>query len=220
MRDLHLTQMLFATDKAINRMRTRSRRRLYAYLRTGGGQREDRGITSRLQAFTNALGGSTRYAAYGSDTVEKEIPGPKEERLRLQTEDRRMRRHSRLLQISLDSAYFEFKIKSPLRDIGKLGEAIETMKGIVREFHGIASDLATLARVSFVEPTGLAAYLGSAPEEKRALPEKSHEIPLSFSLPDSSFSNRQALTLPASIKGSTDTPSATWPWTTRAHSPS
>ena len=68
------------------------------------------------------------------------------------------------LFISLDSAYCEFKIKSPLHDIRKLGEAIDTMKTIVREFYELTSDLAGRAKVPFVEPEGLAGYLKSAPE--------------------------------------------------------
>ena len=166
MRDLHLlTQMLFATDKAINRMRMRAGAAYMPISELEAASERIARFTSRLRAFTNALGGSTHYATYGSDTVEKEILARRRNAYVFMPKTAECAAIAGLF-ISLDSAYFEFKIKSPLRDISKLGEAIETMRGIVREFHGIASDLATLARVSFVEPTGLAAYLGSAPEKE------------------------------------------------------
>jgi hypothetical protein len=166
MRDLHLlTQMLFVTDKAVNRMRMRAGT---AYMPVSGletaGERLA-GFTDRVRTFLSALGGSTHYVSPGSDPVEKEILARRRNAYVFIPKTTECTALAGLF-ISLDSAYFEFKIKSPLRDIGRLGEAIETMKGVVREFHGIASDLAALARVPFVEPTGLAAYLGSASEKE------------------------------------------------------
>ncbi len=69
------------------------------------------------------------------------------------------------LFISLDSAYCEFKVKSPLHEIAALAEAIDTMRGVVREFYEITSDLATKTRTIFKEPYGLARYLKNAPDD-------------------------------------------------------
>ena len=166
MRDLHLlTQMLFTTDTAINRMRMNAGT---ARMPLSGLQAANERIvkfTTRVRAFTGALGGSGFFVAPGSNPLEKEILA--------------RRRNSYVfipktaegaaiadLFVSLDSAYFEFKIKSPLRDIGKLGEAIDTMKGIVREFRELTSDFAIIANLRFVEPEGLSAYLKSAPEKE------------------------------------------------------
>jgi len=166
MRDLHLlTQMLFTTDTAINRMRMNAGT---ARMPLSGLQAANERIvkfTTRVRAFTSALGGSGFFVAPGSNPLEKEILARRRNAYVFIPKTAEGAAIADLF-ISLDSAYFEFKIKSPLRDIGRLGEAIETMKGIIREFHGIASDLAALARVPFVEPTGLAAYLGSASEKE------------------------------------------------------
>ncbi len=64
---------------------------------------------------------------------------------------------------------FEFKIKSPLRDISKLGEAIDTMKGIVREFRELTSDFAAIANLRFVEPEGLSGIPQEHPGKRRRL---------------------------------------------------
>ena len=166
MRDLHLlTQMLFTVDRAINRMRMAAGTVYVPLSELKAANERILRLTSEIRSFTRALGGTSLYSAPGSDPVEKEILVQRRNSYVFMPKTAEGSTLANLF-ISLDSAYFEFKIKSPLRDIGKLGEAIETMKGIVREFHGIASDLATLARVSFVEPTGLAAYLGSAPEKE------------------------------------------------------
>jgi hypothetical protein len=166
MRDLHLlTQMLFTTDTAINRMRMNAGT---ARMPLSGLQTANERIvkfTARVRAFTSALGGSGFFVAPGSNPLEKEILA--------------RRRNSYVfipktaegaaiadLFVSLDSAYFEFKIKSPLRDIAKLGEAIDTMKGIVREFREFTSDFATIANLRFVEPEGLSSYLRSTPEKE------------------------------------------------------
>jgi hypothetical protein len=122
-------------------------------------------FTAKVRAFTSALGGSGFFVAPGSNPLEKEILA--------------RRRNSYVfipktaegaaiadLFVTLDSAYFEFKIKSPLRDISKLGEAIDTMKEIVREFRELTSDFAAIANLRFVEPEGLSGYLKSIQEKE------------------------------------------------------
>ena len=166
MRDLHLlTQMLFTTDTAINRMRMNAGT---ARMPLSGLQAANERIvkfTTRVRAFTSALGGSGFFVAPGSNPLEKEILARRRNAYVFIPKTAEGAAIADLF-ISLDSAYFEFKIKSPLRDISKLGEAIDTMKGIVREFHALASDLASKARVTFVEPRGLAGYLHSAPDKE------------------------------------------------------
>jgi hypothetical protein len=166
MRDLHLlTQMLFTVDRAINRMRMAAGTVYVPLSELKAANERILTLTSEIRSFTRALGGTSLFSAPGSDPVEKEILIQRRNAYVFMPKTAEGSTLANLF-ISLDSAYFEFKIKSPLRDIEKLGEAIDTMKGIVREFHALASDLASKARVTFVEPRGLAGYLNSAPEKE------------------------------------------------------
>src|SRR5208283_2218899 len=166
MRDLHLlTQMLFTVDRAINRMRMAAGTVYVPLSELKAANERILRLTSEIRSFTRALGGTSLFSAPGSDPVEKEILVQRRNSYVFMPKTAEGSTLANLF-ISLDSAYFEFKIKSPLRDIEKLGEAIDTMKGIVREFHALTSDLASKARVSFDEPRGLAGYLHSAPEKE------------------------------------------------------
>jgi hypothetical protein len=167
MRDLHLlTQMLFTTDKSINRMRMNAgtARMPLSDLEAANGRITK--FTSRVRAFTSALGGSGFFVAPGSNPLEKEILARRRNAYVFIPKTAEGAAIADLF-ISLDSAYFEFKIKSPLRDIAKLGEAIDTMRGIVREFHELTSDFAARAGLRFVEPEGLSGYLKSAQEKEK-----------------------------------------------------
>ena len=99
MRDLHLlTQMLFTTDTAINRMRMNAGT---ARIPLSGLQAAHERIvkfTGRVRAFTSALGGSGFFVAPGSNPLEKGDPRPEAELLRLHTEDRRGGRDCRPLR--------------------------------------------------------------------------------------------------------------------------
>ena len=132
-------------------------------------------FTARVRAFTSALGGSGFFVAPGSNPLEKEILARRRNAYVFIPKTAEGAAIADLF-VSLDSAYFEFKIKSPLRDISKLGEAIDTMKGIVREFRELTSDFAAIANLRFVEPEGLSRVPRRAPRKrKKALPEKKHE---------------------------------------------
>ncbi len=166
MRDLHLmAQMLFTMDRAINRMRMQAGtiHMPLAELEAASGRITK--FTSRVKAFTTALGGTSFYMSPGSSPAEKEILARRRNAYVFMPKSSEGATIATLF-ISLDSAYCEFKIKSPLHDIRKLGEAIDTMKGIVREFREITTDFAAKAQVRFVEPEGLAGYLRSTPENE------------------------------------------------------
>jgi len=164
MRDLHLlTQMLFTTDKAINRMRMTAGTAHMPLSELEAANERIVRFTTKVRGFTSALGGTSFYLGLGSNPLEKEILARRRNAYVFMPKTAEGAAIANLF-IGLDSAYCEFKIKSPLHDIRKLGEAIDTMKGIVREFHVMTSDLAAQARVRFVEPEGLAGYLKSAPE--------------------------------------------------------
>ena len=167
MRDLHLlTQMLFTTDKAINRMRMNAGTIHMPLAELEAANEKITKFASRVRAFTSALGGTNFYLSPGSSPAEKEILARRRNAYVFMPKTSEGAAIANLF-ISLDSAYCEFKIKSPLQDIRKLGEAIDTMKGIVREFRDLTSDFAAKAQVRFVEPEGLAGYLKSAPEDGR-----------------------------------------------------
>jgi hypothetical protein len=170
MRDLHLlTQMLFTTDKAINRMRMNAGTIHMPLAELEAANDKITKFASRVRAFTSALGGTNFYLSPGSSPAEKEILARRRNAYVFMPKTSEGAAIANLF-ISLDSAYCEFKIKSPLQDIRKLGEAIDTMKGIVREFRDLTSDFAAKAQVRFVEPEGLAGYLKSAPEDGRSAP--------------------------------------------------
>ena len=122
-------------------------------------------FTIRVRAFTSALGGSGFFVAPGTNPLEKEILARRRNAYVFIPKTAEGAAIADLF-VSLDSAYFEFKIKSPLRDISKLGEAIDTMKGIVREFRELTSDFAAIANLRFVEPEGLSGYLKSAQDKE------------------------------------------------------
>ena len=164
MRDLHLlTQMLFTTDRAINRMRIDAGTAHMPLSQLEGANERIVRFTAKVRGFTSALGGTSFYLDAGSNPLEKEILARRRNSYVFMPKTAEGAAMANLF-ISLDSAYCEFKIKSPLHDIRRLGEAIDTMKGIVREFHVMTSDLAAQARVRFFEPVGLGGYLKSVPE--------------------------------------------------------
>ena len=168
MRDLHLlTQMLFTTDKAINRMRMNAGTIHMPLAELEAANEKITKFASKVRAFTSALGGTNFYLSPGSSPAEKEILARRRNAYVFMPKTSEGAAIANLF-ISLDSAYCEFKIKSPLQDIRKLGEAIDTMKGIVREFRDLTSDFAAKAQVRFVEPEGLAGYLKSVPEDGRS----------------------------------------------------
>ena len=164
MRDLHLlTRMLFTMDRSINRMRMNAGTVYVSLSDLETANERIVKLTNRVREFTGALGGTAFYVAPGSNPLEKEILLQKRNSYVFMPKTAEGKTLANLF-ISLDSAYFEFKIKSPLHDIRKLGEAIDTMKGIVQEFRTLTSDLAAQARVRFFEPVGLIGYLKSVPE--------------------------------------------------------
>ncbi|OPY70739.1 MAG: hypothetical protein A4E57_00356 [Syntrophorhabdaceae bacterium PtaU1.Bin034] len=170
MRDLHLlTRMLFTLDKAINRMRMNAGTASVSLPDLEAANERVVKLTARIRSFTAALGGTASFVSPGADPAQKDILVQKRNSYVFMPKTAEGTTLAGLF-ISLDSAYFEYKIKSPLRDIERLGEAIETMKGIVRDFLGITSDLAAKARVDFVEPKGLAGYFenGTRKEEGAA----------------------------------------------------
>ncbi len=173
MRDLHLlTQMLFTTDKAINRMRMNAGTAAMPLSELQAANERIVRFTATVRAFTSALGGTSFYLGLGSNPLEKEILARRRNSYVFMPKTAEGAAMANLF-ISLDSAYCEFKIKSPLHDIRKLGEAIDTMKEIVREFHRLTSDLAGQAKVRFIEPEGLTGYLKSKPEDgERAVGEE------------------------------------------------
>jgi hypothetical protein len=169
MRDLHLlTQILFTTDKTINRMRMNAGTvRMPLFELEEANERITR-FTSKVRAFTSALGDTNFYMSPGSSPAEKEILARRRNAYVFMPKTSEGAALANIF-ISLDSAYCEFKIKSPLQDIRKLGEAIDTMKEIVREFRDLTSDLAAKAQVRFVEPEGLAGYLKTMPDDERSV---------------------------------------------------
>jgi hypothetical protein len=167
MRDLHLlTQMLFTTDTAINRMRMNAGTARMPLSGLQAAHERIMRFTARVRAFTGALGGSGFFVAPGTNPMEKEILARRRNAYVFIPKTAEGAAIADLF-VSLDSAYFEFKIKSPLRDISKLGEAIDAMKGIVREFRELTSDFAAIANLRFVEPEGLSGYLKSAQEKEQ-----------------------------------------------------
>lgn len=168
MRDLHiLTRMLFTIDRAINRMRMNAGTRYVSLSDLEDANERIIRLTNRVREFTGALGGTAYYIAPGSNLLEKEILLQKRNSYVFMPKTAEGNTLANLF-ISLDSAYFEFKIKSPLHDIRKLGEAIDTMKGIVRDFLELTSDLAAKARVDFIKPKGLAGYFEDVPEKQES----------------------------------------------------
>jgi len=166
MRDLHLlTQMLFTTDKAINRMRMNAGTASVSLPDLEAANERVVKLTARIRSFTAALGGTASFVSPGADPAQKDILVQKRNSYVFMPKTSEGAAIANLF-ISLDSAYCEFKIKSPLQDIRKLGEAIDTMKGIVREFREFTSDFATIANLRFVEPEGLSSYLRSTPEKE------------------------------------------------------
>jgi hypothetical protein len=162
MRDMHfLTQMLFTTDKAINRMRmdAGTTRMPLSQLEAASGRIMK--FTQNVRGFTGALGGQSHYFSLGFDPREKEILARRKNAYVFMPKTTEGATLANLF-ISLDSAYCEFKIKSPLHEIARLGHAIDTMRGLVREFHELTSDLAAKTRILFKEPNGLLTYLSCA----------------------------------------------------------
>ena len=165
MRDLHLlTHMLFTTDKAINRMRMEAGTRNMPLSELEAANERIVKFTAEVRGFTNALGAGNGsfYLALGSDPREKEILARRRNSYVFIPKTAEGATMANLF-IRLDSAYCEFKIKAPLHDIQRLGQAIDTMRQIVREFYDLTSGLAAKSRVRFVEPDGLAGYLKSVP---------------------------------------------------------
>lgn len=172
MRDLHLlTRMLFTTDTAINRMRMNAgtARMPLSGLEEANGRIVK--FTAEVRAFTSALGGSGFFITPGSNPLEKEILARRRNSYVFLPKTAEGATIADLF-VSLDSAYFEFKIKSPLRDISKLGQAIDAMKGIVREFRDLTSDFAATANLRFVEPEGLSGYLRDSSAEEGPVGEE------------------------------------------------
>src|SRR5208283_2735768 len=67
MRDLHLlTQLLFVTDKAVNRMRMRAGAAYMPVSELESAGERLAGFTGRVRTFSSALGGSTHYVSPGS----------------------------------------------------------------------------------------------------------------------------------------------------------
>jgi hypothetical protein len=168
MRDLHLlTRMLFTMDRSINRMRMNAGTRYVSLSDLESANERIVKLTNRVRDFTGALGGTAFYVAPGSNPLEKEILLQKRNSYVFMPKTAEGKTLANLF-ISLDSAYFEFKIKSPLHDIRKLGEAIDTMKGFVRDFLELTSDLAAKARVDFIKPKGLAGYFEDVSEKEES----------------------------------------------------
>ena len=78
-------------------------------------------FTSQGAGFHERPGRLDSYVAPGSDPVEKEILARRRNAYVFIPKTAEGAALADLF-ISLDSAYFEFKIKSPLRDISKLGK--------------------------------------------------------------------------------------------------
>ena len=143
MREMHLlTQMLFTADKAINRMRmdAGTHRMPLAELEAASG-RIVKFTQKRCGASRAPSGGRASTSGFGFDPREKEILARRRNAYVFMPKTTEGATLANLF-ISLDSAYCEFKIKSPLHEIARLGLAIETMRGLVREFHEFTSDLA------------------------------------------------------------------------------
>ena len=103
-------------------------------------------FTQKVRGFTGALGGQSLYLGFGSDPREKEILARRRNAYVFMPKTAEGATLANLF-ISLDSAYCEFKIKSPLHDIARLGEAIDTMRRLAREFHEFTSDLVAKTRI-------------------------------------------------------------------------
>jgi hypothetical protein len=161
MREMHLlTQMLFAADKAINRMRMDAGTKNMPLAEVQASSERLGHFLKEVRSFTGALGGMSLSLGFGSDPREKEILARRRNAYVFMPKTSEGATLANLF-ISLDSAYCEFKIKSPLHDIARLGLAIETMRRLAREFHEFTSDLVAKTRIPYREPDGLLTYLNS-----------------------------------------------------------
>ena len=161
-RDVHLlTQLLFMADRAINRMRMEAGTAQMPLRELEAASGRIVKFTQKVKGFTGALGGQSFYFGLGFNPQEKEILARRKNAYVFMPKSTEGATLANLF-ISLDSAYCEFKVKSPLHEIAALAEAIDTMHGLVREFHGITTDLATKTRTIFKEPYGLVRYLRNA----------------------------------------------------------
>jgi hypothetical protein len=164
-RDVHLlTQLLFMADRAINRMRMEAGTPQMPLRELQAASGRIVKFTQKVKGFTGALGGQSFYFGLGFDPREKEILARRKNAYVFMPKSTEGTTLANLF-ISLDSAYCEFKVKSPLHEIAALAEAIDTMRGLVREFNGITTDLTTKTRTIFKEPYGLTRYLKGAPDD-------------------------------------------------------
>jgi hypothetical protein len=161
--DLHLlTQLLFMADRAINRMRMEAGTPQMPLRELEAASARIVKFTQKIRSFTGALGGQSFAFGFGFNPREKEILARRKNAYVFMPKSTEGTALANLF-ISLDAAYCEFKVKSPLHEIAALAEAIDTMHGLVKEFHEITADLTTKTRTIFKKPMGLATYLRNAP---------------------------------------------------------
>lgn len=160
-RDVHLmAQVLYTTDRAINNMR------LSAGIRVPLAKLSN--ISNRLNEFMKsandylkAIGGGGSYYSPGfsvHNTEQKQLLAQRKNTYVFVPKTAEGENLANLF-ISLDSAFCEFKVKSPLTDVTRIGEAIAHMKDIVRQFRDLTSEIAGLTRTPFVQPRGLMGFL-------------------------------------------------------------
>ena len=160
-RDVHLlTQLLFMADRAINRMRMEAGTAHMPLRDLEAASTRIVKFTQKAKAFTAALGGQSFAFGLGFDPREKELLARRKNAYVFMPKSTEGTALANLF-VSLDAAYCEFKVKSPLHEIAALAEAIDTMHGLVREFHEITSDLTKKTRTIFKQPIGLPTYLRS-----------------------------------------------------------
>lgn len=172
-RDVHfLATMLYTFDKAVNNMRLNVGLRVpVADLKT---KRDDIAeFTKDITEYMRALGAGN-YGNYyylgGNQSVNPEQKQFLAKRnntyvfIPSTTEGENLAN----LIISLDSAFCEFKVKFPLTDLNKISEAMDHMRGLVRKCRDLVSNIASLTNTRFIEPRGLATYLGEEGTQRSA----------------------------------------------------
>lgn len=165
-RDVHyLAKLLYTTDKAINNMR------LNAGVRVSLTKLSD--MSAKINEFmataTNYLKAISHGGGYFSPGLS--FPSIEQKQLLAQWKNTyvivpKTAEGESLanLFISLDSAFCEFKVKTPLTDMTRIGEAITHMRDIVRQFRDLTSELAALTRTPFTPPRGLTFFLDEGVE--------------------------------------------------------
>ncbi|HBL23712.1 MAG TPA: hypothetical protein DDZ40_06305 [Deltaproteobacteria bacterium] len=164
-RDVHfLATMLYTFDKAVNNMRLNVGLRVpLASVIT---KRDDIAeFTKDITEYMRALGAGS-YGNYyylgGNQSVDPEQKQflAKRHNTYVFIPSTTEGEHLANLIISLDSAFCEFKVKFPLTDLNKISEAMDHMKGLVKRCRDLVADIASLTNTRFIEPKGLATYLG------------------------------------------------------------